>query len=159
MSVRTHISHVIESSSLSDPREIADKIIESATAAEKREWLDEVLPSIVAEVMRLERNHAMSMAHESRRRPVRSAKVAGVRDWWSKFLESRIPVDGVWKPVGELDAADLRSVIAEREKLAAEITAQAARFAHLLSLLAEYKVATVAELPRDAVAAVEAVAE
>lgn len=157
MSVRTHISHVIESSSLSDPREIADKIIESATAAEKREWLVEVLPSIVAEVMRLERNQAMSMAHESRR-PVRSAKVAGVRDWWSKFLESRIPVEGVWKPVGELDAADLRSVIAEREKLAAEITAQAARFAHLLSLLAEFKVATVAELPRDAVAAVEAVA-
>ena len=152
MSVRSHIKHVIESSSLSDPHEIAEKVIESATPHEKRGWLAEVLPSIVAEVMRLDRNQAMSMAHESRR-PVRSAKVAGVRDWWSKFLESRIAVEGVWKPVGELDAADLRSVIAEREKLAAEITAQAARYSHLLSLLTEYKVATVAELPRDAVAA------
>ena len=157
MSVRTHIRQVIESSSLSDPHDIAAKVIESASRAEQREWLAEALPSMVVEVMRLDRNRAMSMTHEARR-PVRSAKVAGVRDWWSKFLESRIAVDGVWKPVGELDAADLRSVIAEREKLAAEITAQAGRYAHLLSLLAEFKVATVAELPRDAVAAVEAVA-
>ena len=152
--VRAHIRSVVESSTMSDPREIAEKVIESASQFEKREWLAEVLPGFVADVMRADRN--LALRESARRTPSRSAKVAQVRDWWGQFLASRISVDGVWKPVGEMTVADVEVTIAERREQAARTLAQAERFAAILELMSKHGAATVADLPRESVEQVAA---
>ena len=154
-SLRHAIREVAATLSLNNPHEIADKVIESTTAQQRKDWLAEILPSFVADVLRNDRNDALNASSGSKA-SARSAKVAGVRDWWAAFLAARISVNGHWKAVGDLSADDLQVVVAERREAAAKINAQADRYEHLLSLLATHGVATVAELPRDAVEAVAA---
>ncbi len=155
-SLRHAIREVAATSSLNNPHEIADKVIASTTAQQRKDWLAEILPSFVADVLRNDRNDALNASSSGSKASARSAKVAGVRDWWAAFLAARISVNGHWKAVGDLDADDLQTVVAERREAAAKINAQADRYEHLLSLLATHGVATVAELPRDAVEAVAA---
>ena len=157
---RHAVQRLVTQSGLSNPREIADKMIAGASVEEREQWLTEALPKFVADVLRTDRNHALAEATTSgagnRRMPARSAKVAQVRDWWSRFLESRISVGGAWKPVGAMTADDLEVVIADRRAHAAATIAQADRLAAILSLMAEHGAATVADLPRSSVEQVAA---
>lgn len=162
VTARRASQEVVAQSGLSDPREIAERMVESASDEQREAWLMESLPKLVADVLRSDRNHALVEAElptpkkKGRRMPSRSAKVAGVRDWWAQFLESRISVGGSWKPVGEMTADDLHVVVAERRAHAAATVAQADRFAAILALMSEYGAATVADLPRASVEQVAA---
>ena len=153
MTARQAIRALLAESGESSPEVLAELLIAGASAAERRQWLAEVLPHFVADVARSERNRAAneSFATPSRRMPSRSAKVAGIRDWWAEFLASRIAVGDTWKPVGDLTADDLGVVARVRRDKAAATIAQAEKYETLAGLLTEYRVATVRELPSSAV--------
>ena len=137
--IRERIRDVVSTSSIVDPHNIAAKLIESATASDRADWLAEVLPRYVGDVLRNDRNSLISESAIAPR-PVRSAKVAGVRDWWHKFTTSTIAVDGTWKAMGELTADDLAVVVAERRDHAAATLRQADRFECLAGLLVTHGV-------------------
>lgn len=152
--ITQRIRDALSNSDASDPSAVSQQLLAASTAAERKEWLAVVLPRYVADVMRNERNSALNQtATTSRRMPSKSAKVAGVRDWWTKFIESRIAVGGEWMAVGELTAEDLLIVVAERREQAARINTQADRYDALIGLLHHHGVTTVAELPSDVVLA------
>lgn len=155
VSLRQRIRELTEAQSISDPHELAQTLCVQSTAAERKDWLTEALPSYIATVMRSDRNAALNQVanRPSRRMPSKSAKVAGIRDWWTTFIESRISVGGDWKPVGDLTVEDLMKVVAERREQAARIHTQADRYETLLGLLDSHGVETVAELPSDVVLA------
>lgn len=151
----THrVRAVLAESEATSPDVIAEQVLSGSSAAERKAWLAHILPSYVADVMRSERNAALNQAaRPGRRTPSASAKVAGVRDWWTKFLESRISVGAEWKSVGDLTAEDLSVVVAERRDQAARILTQADRYEALIELLTTHRVSCVRELPSDVVLA------
>ncbi|ATW60828.1 hypothetical protein SEA_BENTHERDUNTHAT_58 [Gordonia phage BENtherdunthat] len=152
--ITTRIRSVLAESEAADPAVVAEEVLAGASAAERKAWLSQILPRFVADVMRSERNTALNhSARPGRRMPSASAKVAGVRDWWTKFLEARISVGEDWKSVGDLTAEDLSTVVAERRDQAARIHTQADRYEALAELLARHKVSRVRELPSDVVLA------
>ncbi|QZD97563.1 hypothetical protein SEA_LONELYBOI_45 [Gordonia phage LonelyBoi] len=152
--ITTRIRAVLADSEAADPAVIAEEVLAGASAAERKAWLEQVLPRFVADVLRTERNTALNhSASPSRRMPSASAKVSGVRDWWTKFLDARIAVGEQWKTVGELTAEDLSAVVAERRDQAARINTQADRYEALITLLATHSVDCVRELPSDVVLA------
>lgn len=153
ISVTQHIRDLLSTSEVTDPASVAEQMIEGSTAATRKEWLAAVLPSYVASVMRADRNTALNHVANPRRTPSASAKVAGIRDWWTKFIESRIAVGDHWKAVGDLDADDLASVALARREQAAKLHTQADRYETLIGLLADHGVAVVRELPSDVVLA------
>lgn len=151
----THrIRAVLAESEATSPDAIAEQVLSGSSAADRKEWLAQVLPRFVADVMRSDRNTALNhSANPGRRTPSASAKVAGVRDWWTKFLESRISVGAEWKSVGDLTAEDLSAVVAERRDQAARIHTQADRYEALIELLGRHGASCVRELPADVVLA------
>ena len=148
--LRAHIKATLDSTTLSDPHDVAALVLKDSTAAQRKEWVEEILPAYVADVMRDGRNRSLNHAM-GRRTPTKSAKVAGVRDWWSKLLDSRISVGEQWKPVGDCTAEDLALVIEARRQKARQINAQADKYEVLLGLLARHNASTIRELPSDAV--------
>lgn len=152
--ITTRIRAVLAESDAVDPAAVAEEVLSGASAADRKAWLGQMLPSYVADVMRSERNTALNhSARPARRMPSASAKVAGVRDWWTKFLEARISVGEQWKSVGDLTAEDLSTVVAERRDQAARIHTQADRYEALAELLTRHRVSCVRELPSDVVLA------
>lgn len=153
-SISQRIRELLASTDIADPEVVAERMLSASTAAERKEWLSVVLPPYVASMMRADRNSALNhVARTPRRMPSASAKVAGVRDWWSKFIESRIAVGDEWKAVGDLTAEDLASVAQVRRDQAARLHTQADRYETLIGLLADHGVAVVRELPSDVVLA------
>jgi hypothetical protein len=152
--ITTRIRAVLADSDANDPHAVAEQVLDGSTATERKAWLASVLPAYVSDVMRSDRNAALNQAaRPSRRMPSASAKVAGVRDWWTKFIESRIAVGAEWKSVGDLTAEDLAKVVAERRDQAARIHTQADRYESLIGLLGRHGAACVRELPSDVVLA------
>lgn len=82
----------------------------------------------------------------------RSAKVDGIRNWWSELLASRITVGmNEMKPLGRCGVADLEYAENIRRDHAEREIKHAKMYLRLRMLLDEHMVATVAELPEDAV--------
>ena len=152
VSLRQQIRELINTTSLTDPHEVAAKLVESATAEDRELWLMDATVAVCAEVMRTERNASIAdmRGRESRRTPSKSAKVAGIRDHWARFCAARIPVDGRWTTVGALDAESLPLVIEERRRQAAAMSAQADLYERLLSLVVQHKARSVSALPAKA---------
>lgn len=89
-----------------------------------------------------------------RPRPNRSAKVAGIRDWWTEMLAARVHVgESRWKPLGECGVKELEFAERERRAQAERHLTNAKMYLRLRQLLDEHEVSTVAELPSDAVKA------
>lgn len=107
-------------------------------------------PSLLPPTSRPSSIQAESIDH----RPNRSAKVAGIRDWWSDMLASRVHVgDKQWKPLGECGVKELQFAETERRDQAERHLKTAKMYLRLRQLLDEHEVSTVAELPSDAVKA------
>ncbi|GGF38791.1 hypothetical protein [Williamsia phyllosphaerae] len=150
--LRAAVREFAANSNLSDPAEIADAMLLGVTAATRKAWLAEALPVVVSHVLSSQRNTVLNQAFRSpRRMPSKSAKVAGVRDWWSQLMDQRIAIGAEWKPLGDCTADNLVQIVALRRERAAQVNSQADKYDTLLGLLSTYRVATVRELPADAV--------
>lgn len=83
---------------------------------------------------------------------VRSAKVAGIREWWRRQLEDRFEGEDGLKPLGDFTLADLKVAAETRRVLAEQNASRAAWFEHLAELVTEHDVETVRELPSSVLA-------
>ena len=84
--------------------------------------------------------------------PNRSAKVAGIRDWWSSFITERVNVDGEWKLMGDCTVPDVEALAAARREIASKNLAHADRYAALADRMRAEGVATVQDLAQEKVA-------
>lgn len=143
-SLRTMVLDLIESTDLSDPREIADAVLAGASDAER----DAMLAAAVASEVRLILcGHRKSPTGAAPKRPAaRSAKVRAIRDAWQMMLRGRYSVGGAWKPLAEFTVEDAQAVAAERRAQAAEAIVWAERFDALAKAIADAGAATAGDL-------------
>ncbi|WP_280465990.1 hypothetical protein [Nocardia brasiliensis] len=170
VTIRSLVIQVLEETGLSDPREIAEKVASMIPAEQQRRMLVDALVGQVRLEMGQQRNNALtnvftpaatprpapaiggSIQTAPKYPPVnRSAKVAGIRDWWADMLTSRIHVgDSRWMQLGQCGMRELEFAEHERRDQAAKEINRAKQFMRLRELLEKYDVKTVAELPENA---------
>lgn len=145
------ITETITTAPVDDPRDLAELVAKATPRSRLEAFYREALVGQVRVALSEQRNRALSHTLTPPATPTRSRKVAGIRDWWAELLSSRIHVGGQWKTIGECGVRELEFAAEERRLLAARVLARAAAYEQLRDLLIEHGVATVAELPADAV--------
>lgn len=155
-----------EKHQLHEPHEIAEKLYDELTPEERDQALRKILPKYIRDSLN---NHqrkvfqsVMRSGGEPRivereerpkkgvRRPSKSAKVAGIRDWWQEMMASSVHVDGTWKSFGSCTTEDINWMASARRDLADANIAQARQYEELVSLMEEHGVETLQELPKEA---------
>lgn len=140
-----------------DPREAAAIISAGLTIAERAELFDAILPTYVRVTIGRSRltlpqgvaTAATAPSNRSPRPAGRSAKVAAIRDWWARQLDTPYAVNGEWKHLRDLNRAEVLTVASERHAMAARNAAIAERFARLAEVMAQVGAETVADLSRE----------
>lgn len=82
-------------------------------------------------------------------RPVRSAKVAGIRDWWQTFVTEPVTIAGKRKTMGECTTADLLVLARYDREYASRAAARADKLDVLAKRMKDTGAHTVRELPRQ----------
>ena len=150
VSLRALISQVLSDTDIADPREVAVKVAAMIPPEQTHHVLVDALVADVRTVMGARRNAAMSHVLDGSHRPARSAKVAGIRDWWSEMLAARVHVgSGAWMALGDCGEKELAFAEAERRADAAREMQRAEMYEQLRTLLRKHKVRTVSQLPAD----------
>jgi len=160
--LRADIKTVLDSTSLTDPGEIADKVAESVPARALRAAFRVTLRAYVRQVMAERRTfsdpnfqtsssgHPLNDAHDPRVAAGRSFKVRAIRDGWQKQLDNRVHVgNSEWKFLGDCTYDNLYALAGEREKHAAKNEAWARYYRSLAALLTEHDVERVRDLPAE----------
>ena len=105
----THtIREIADTTSLSDPREIAEKLVSMIPKDHIKAVLMQTLPTYVATTFSRDRLHSEAPKASK----PRSSKVAAVRDDWKRRLNTPLVVGGTWKRFSDCTAADLYVVAA-----------------------------------------------
>ncbi|WP_406501534.1 hypothetical protein OHA04_27350 [Streptomyces sp. NBC_01590] len=169
---------VLESSSTTDPRNLADEVLNRVDGRDLRAALGQCLPAFVREEIRKKRNggaldrgelqlvmteQPSGFAATARRRTpvrmVRSAKVAAIRAAGPRWLDDRLCTgEHEWKRLGDCTFTDLMYAVGQRREQAARTEAVAARLEHLADLLRTHGVGCVRDLPAEAIDSVGGVA-
>ena len=137
------IRTVLDESTETDPRVIAADVL---AAIPDEGWREVVSPALVSYVSSLvTRSRQGVPTQPNRPQVVRSAKVAGIRDDWQRFLGERVQVEGTWKRVAECTVQDVQALARERREVAAKNVAHATRFEKLAEDMQAQGAATVAE--------------
>lgn len=155
--LRAEIRNVLDGTGLTDPRDIATKVAENIPAKFRLAALRVALVPLVEQVNQQRRmSSAITGTGAGTDRPAsRSAKVSAIRDAWQVALRDRIHVGqgpAAWKLLGDCGYDDLMFAASERREHARRNAAKARRYAALAELLHTHGVATVGELPTDALA-------
>jgi hypothetical protein len=161
LDLRALIREVCETSTMADPTSIAREVEKLVSADELGEALAQALPAVVASVVSRMRGPIPSNSpddqpvSDTQARAVggRSSKVAGIRDAWARMLRDRVsvgPDPTQWKFLANCNAADLAYAAGLRRSHAAANAAAAQRFERLRQALDAHGVATVGELPPEA---------
>lgn len=158
VSTRVLISSVLAETDITDPREVAAKVAAMIPPQQVEQILVDALVADVRTVMGARRNAALENALAPRpANPARSAKVSGIRDWWSEMLAARVHVGGgQWVTLGDCGDDELAFAEAERRADAERELRRADMYTQLRKLLRKHKARTVAALPVDVVRAVAA---
>lgn len=139
----TIVNEVLETTSESDPRSIAAEVLASIP---DEGWREVVSPALVSYVSSLvTRSRQGVPTQPNRPKVVRSAKVAGIRDDWQRFLGERVQVEGTWKRVAECTVSDVQVLARERRDVAARNVAHAKRFEKLAKDMQAQGALTVAD--------------
>lgn len=168
LSIHALTNRILDETSLSDPQEIAETLACMIPDEERHGLVVEALAHRVRAVIGTRRNAAMANAFTQAasepevdgsiitspvvcRRPVRSTKVAGIRNWWQEMLRERIHVGaGTWTMLGQCGVKELEFAERYRRDQAEKEVAVAEKLHALRILLDEHKVRTVADLPPEA---------
>lgn len=163
-SAHSLIAQMLEDTSLNDPREIAEAVASMIPPDLQYQILVNALIGDVRVVMASRRNVALSNAFKpsvepvaggsiqgSPKRPGRSAKVSGIRDWWSEMLRERVYVgESRWMTLGDCGVEELLYAERSRRDRAEQEIRRAKMYLRLRELLDQHEVDTVAELPGSA---------
>lgn len=167
--LNAEIREILDTTSLSDPGEIADRVAESIPSRNLRDVLRVTLRSHVRTVVRYRR--ADNAAHTDQSGsghtsdetqkiaaaagPTPKAKVA--RSWkrdsiapaWQAHLNDRYFGVSQWKRLADMTYDDLIAEAERRESLASQNAAQGAKFRTWAGLVKDSGVSTFGELPGD----------
>jgi hypothetical protein len=172
-SLRQLVHDVMGATAMSDPGDIADEVAWRIDDADLRAALNQALRGFVREeITRLRAHNARRgeatpagaqpaladvpevVSSPGRRalkvpgQPGRSAKVAGIRDWWSAELRKPFHVgEKRWLALGDCGFDELMYAAAERRNHATRNAARAESLTGLASELAAAGVARVRDLP------------
>jgi hypothetical protein len=151
--LRQVVRDVLAGSVMADPRQLAAEVFARVPVEEYGAALAQCLPDLVREEIRDSRNRTVEpMAEQPTGRPARSAKVAGIRDWWQTKLRERVhvgPAPSDWLLLGDCSFDDLMFAAEERRTIAARNSAKAAEFAALAEAVRDAGVTRVRDLPKD----------
>lgn len=148
VSLHSLIARVLAETDLADPREVAAKVAGMIAPDQREHILINAIADSVRSVMGERRNVAMTNALAPR--PNRSAKVAGIRDWWAEMCAARVHVGGSqWIALGDCGEPELAFAEQERRADAEREIGRADMYGQLRKLLRKHKAHTVAQLPRD----------
>lgn len=137
------IRTTLDESTETDPRVIATEVL---AALPDEDWREVVAPALVSYVFSFVTRSRQGVPAQPRRlKPVQSAKVAGIRDDWQRFLADRVQVDGTWKRMGECTVLDVQALARERRNVAARNAEHAKRFEKLAKDMQAQGAATVAD--------------
>ena len=122
-----------------------------------RAALLETLTPFLADLFRQERNAIigeLTAPDKITDRPkYRSAKVAGARDWFKRFLAQSLHTESGWQQIGSCTADDLMFAATERKSDAARELFRASQYEALADAVVAAGADTVSELPEKAVRA------
>ncbi|MFJ8852305.1 hypothetical protein [Streptomyces sp. NPDC102437] len=167
------VRDVLESSSKTDPRNLADEVLDRVDGHDLRAALGQCLPAFVREEIRKKRNGGVppldrgelqlvmteqprgpggaSRRHASVRL-ARSAKVAAIRAAGPRWLDDRLCTgEHEWKRLGDCTFTDLMYAVRQRRDQAARTEAVAASLERLADLLRTHGVECVRDLPAEAI--------
>lgn len=156
--LRADVKTVLDTTSITDPGEIADKVAESVPAKELRAALRVTLRAYVRYMMAQSRTNnpplfsgsgqSRNDSHAPTAAAGRSWKRDGIRDGWQRQLTARYHVgDRQWKQLREMTHADLMAAAGEREATARRTEAWARILHAWAGLLTEHDAATFGALP------------
>jgi len=155
--LRAEIRNVLDTTDLTDPGDIADKVAKSIPAKALRDVVRMMLRSYVRQVNNERRTYSPpNFSTGGQRRSDaqvniaagRSAKVQAIRDGWQAQLDNRVHVgQSEWKFLGDCTYDNLYALAAERETHAAKNASWARYYRSLAGLLTEHGVETVRDLP------------
>lgn len=152
--LRADVKSVLNSTSLTDPGEIADKVAESVPARSLRAALRLTLRAYVRQIMAEQRSPSFSGSghtrHDTQLSPAaagKSWKRSGVRDGWQLRLDAIYHAGEEYKQLRHMTYADLMFAANEREQIARKNKAWARTLHSWAALLTEHDVETFGELP------------
>lgn len=146
--LRKIVCQVLDTTSITDPAEVALKVAEVVPAKELRAALAEALAHYVATVNQQRRMGNPILRGEEPSKPVRSQKVAGIAAWHAAALADRVSVaGGGWKVLGDCTYEDLMFNAEMRRDLARRNAVKADQYEALARRLVVLGVETVAQLP------------
>lgn len=158
--LRAAVKHVLATSSLTDPGEIADKVAESIPAKSLRAVVREMLRAYVRQINNEGRTYSppnfqpSSSGHPNRDTHTqsaaagRSSKVRAIREGWQRQLTVRYHVGhGVHKMQVDMTYDDFMFGANERDSIAERNSAWARVLRARAGLLTEHDVETFGDLP------------
>lgn len=148
-----------------DPEAVALAVLEALSEGERRRLLHDALlvRAKRAVAARTPRAPRMVPPRPQEPSPVRidapvtpvrsqaptSAKVAGIRNWWSDFLAESVILGATSKRVGDCTAADMDVLARQRHAAAQRVAKQAQGLAALAQIMREDGARTVKDLPQQ----------
>lgn len=154
--LRQVVREVLDTSLLSDPRELAVEVFTRIGATQRAEALQQALTVVVRQVIS-EQRHVTHIADPTRvQRPTTSSgptRAGMVREWWQRSLRDRIHVgQSNWKPLGDCTYDDIVFAAEERREQASRNNAKARQYQFLAGLLTDHDVKRVRDLPVETLA-------
>lgn len=156
--LRALVREVAAQSTTADPPSIAKQVLDRIDRRHSRVALEQALPTIVQHVISRGRSAvgaepaAGQLLGDTQKITAgggRSAKVAGIRDWWRRQLDTQVAVGPErtdWKFLRDCTATDLDYAAGIREHLARSNALAAERMRKLAEDLRATGVETVADL-------------
>ncbi len=134
-----------------NPKDVAVKVLERIPVGLERDLLATLLPEFCRKMLlstRSARHKRSARAGRVRGAGLMSAKWKAVRE---EVLNEAWSVNGEWITFGDLTAANLRWLVAERKQAVESLALEATRLANLLALAERHAVGSVRELPFDVI--------
>lgn len=156
MDLRKLIRDVLAVSALPDPRDVAAEVLARIEPTDTLDALEQAVVSVVRNEVSLSRmrhgapDDQTSSAHTGQRAPVKSTKVAAIREHWHRMLAQRYPAaPGTWKFLGEFTAVELRYAAGIRRDAGDANYAVADRLETLAKALDDAAAPAVSALPPE----------
>lgn len=144
MKLRHIVSEVLQTSLLTEPRDLAKEVLARIDPEDVAEALAQAMPVFVRQVLSEQRQPTCIRASTTL---TGSVRIAAIRDDWKKALRDRIKTDDGMKFLGDCTIADLKAAAQLRDEMAERNRAKAAQYRVLINELEDAGVSRVKDLP------------
>ena len=162
LDLRDVINDVLDTSGLTDPGDVSDRVIDTLEDRDLRDALRLTMRAYVRNMIGQRRalyeppakaENAPEFQSPSGLGSVsKSSKVQRIREGWRKHLRDRYHVEGAWVFLEAMSASQLLAAAQERTELAAQNIARANKLRDWAGLVEEHGVDSFGELPPEVLA-------